>query len=74
MRAAVHVDRAIGVRTADVEDEDALQFGEFDDLDAVRRQELPDATRRLAPRVRFELILEAVGVDRLGPRLERNTG
>ena len=40
MRAAVHVDRAIGVRAADVEDEDALHLGELDELDAVRRQEL----------------------------------
>ena len=40
MRAAVQVHRAIGVRAADVEDKHTLEFGKFDDLDAIRREEL----------------------------------
>jgi hypothetical protein len=31
------------MRSADVEDEDALQLRKLDELHAVRRQELPDA-------------------------------
>ena len=72
MRPAIHVDRAVGVRAADVEDVDALQLGELDELDTVRRQELTHATRWLAPRVRLELVLAAVGVDRARPRLKRD--
>ena len=71
MGPSVHVDRAVGVRPADVEDVHPLQLGEFDELDAVRRQELPDAARRLAPRVRLELEGAAIGKHRLRPRLER---
>ena len=56
MRAAVGVDRAVRVRAADVEDVDPLDLGQLDELDAVRRQELADEPRRLAPRVRLELI------------------
>src|SRR5262245_39280427 len=72
MRTAVHVDRAIRVWTADVEDEDALQLGELRHLDAVGRQELTDTARRLASRVRLELIRQAIFVHAFGPRLEGN--
>jgi hypothetical protein len=60
------------VRTADVEDEDALRLGQLDELDAVRRQELAGRARRLAAGVRLELVLLAIVVHRLGPRLERH--
>ena len=72
MRAAVHVDRAEGVRAADVEDVDALQLGQLDELDAVRREELPRDARRLAPRVRLELVALTICEERLRPRLERS--
>src|SRR5262245_30805177 len=72
MRAAVHVDRAVRVGTTDVEDEDALQLCELDHLDTVRRQELANTARRLAPRVRLELVREAVFVHAFSPRLEGN--
>jgi hypothetical protein len=60
------------VWSADVEDEDALQFWKLDELDAVRRQELADASRWLAARVRLELVLSAIGVDRSRPWLKRD--
>jgi hypothetical protein len=60
------------VWTADVEDEEALQLWELDHLDTVRRQELTNATRWLASRMRFELILQAIGVHAFRPRLEGN--
>ncbi len=40
--AAVHVDLAIGVRAADIENVEALQFLDLDDFDAIWRQKLPD--------------------------------
>ena len=70
MRAAVHVDRSVGVRPADVEDVDALQIGELDELDAVRRQELAEHAGGLASRVRLELVLLAVVEDGFRPRLK----
>src|SRR5262245_58984635 len=69
---AVHVNRAEGVRTADVEDEDALDFRNLENLCAVGRQELTLHSRRLAPRVRLELVEPAILGDRLRPRLIRN--
>src|SRR6185295_6157024 len=72
MRAAVHVDLAIGVRAADVEDEDALDLRQLDELDAVRRQELAHEPRRLAARVWLELVPVAIGEQCLSPRLERH--
>src|SRR5690606_1881318 len=72
VRTPVHVDRAERVRTADIEDVDSLLLGQIDELDAVRRQELPRGAGRLAARVRFELMDLAVVVKRLRPRLERH--
>ena len=72
MRTAVHVDGAVGVRAADVEDIDALQLGEVYELHAIRRQELTRDARRLATGVWLELVLLPVVVDRTGPRLERH--
>ena len=74
MRAAVGVDGAIGVRPADVEDVDPLDLGKIDELDAVRRQELPHEARGLAPRVGLELVDAAIGEERLRPRLEGDDG
>ena len=72
VRPSVHVDGAERVRAADVEDVDALGFGQLDELHAVGRQELPRRPRRLAPRVRLELVLLPIVVHRLGPRLKRH--
>src|SRR5574339_453266 len=71
MRAAVHVDGAIGVRAADVEDVDALEFAELDDLNSVRCEELARDAGRFATRVRLELVVLAIFEERLGPWLER---
>src|SRR6187200_1586438 len=71
MRAAVHVDRAIGVRSADVEDVDALEFTQLDDLHSVWREELARDAGWFAARVRLELVVLAILEERLGPRLER---
>src|SRR5262245_52998026 len=60
------------MRSADVEDEDLLQFSELHELDTVRCQELANTTGRLAARVRLELVLAAVGVHRTRPWLKRN--
>ena len=67
MRAAVHVDRAKRVRAADIEDVDALQLRHLDELDAVRRQELPRRAAGLAARVRLELVDLPRVVERLAP-------
>src|SRR5882672_10193937 len=72
MRAAVHVDDAEGVRPADVEDVEALDLGQLDELDAVGREELPRGARRLAARVRLELVHLPRVVERARPRLERH--
>ena len=67
MRAAVHVDRAERVRAADVEDVEPLELRHLDELDAVRRQELARDARRLAARVRLELVRLARVVDAPSP-------
>src|SRR6185503_8755194 len=53
MRAAIHVDHSIRMRSANVEDEDLLQFSELHELDTVRCQELANTAGRLAARVRL---------------------
>ena len=68
MRAAVHVDGAIRVRAADVEDVEPLDLGQLDELDAVRRQELPREARRLAARVRLELVAPAASRTARSPK------
>jgi hypothetical protein len=60
------------VRSTNVEDEDLLELSQFHDLDTIRRQELTDTARRLATRVRLELVLTAVCVNSTRPRLKRN--
>ena len=72
VRPPVHVDGPIGVRSADVEDVDPLHFRQLDELDAVRRQELTRDPGRLAARVRLQLVLLPVVVDRSRPRLKRH--
>ena len=70
--AAIGVNRAEGVRSANVEDEDPLDLGNLEDLGAVRREELTLHPRRLAPRVRLELVDPAIRRNALRPRLIRN--
>jgi hypothetical protein len=70
MRPAVQVDRPESMGPADIEDVDALQFRNLDNLHAVRRQEHSRATRWLAARVRFERIRPATGVQGPRPGLE----
>src|SRR5262249_57249066 len=72
MRPAVNVDRPIGMRPADIENVDALQFGNVDELDAIRREKLTRTTGRLAAGVRLELIQPAIGIHARCPRLKRD--
>ena len=58
--AAVHVDRAEGMRAADVEDVGHLLVRELDEFGSVRRQPLARPARRLAARVRLELVSPAI--------------
>src|SRR5215216_6200461 len=71
MGAAIHVDRAEGVRPADVENIDLLLVRQLDELDAVWRLELAGDARRLAARVRLELVDLAIGEQRTRPWLDR---
>src|SRR5262245_53475227 len=71
MRFTVQVDCPVCVRTADIEDQDPLQFGHFDDLGSIWSHKLAGAARRLAAGVRLEFIVPAVVVKRLGPGLVR---
>src|SRR5262245_30998581 len=70
VRAAIRVDRPVGVRAADVEDVDSLDLGQLDEFHAVRRQELAREAGRLAAGVRFELVLSTVREHRSRPWLE----
>ena len=72
MRPAVHVDRPIAVWPADVEDVDALELGEIDELHAVRRQQDARDARGLASCVRLQLMGPAVGSQGPRPRLIRD--
>src|SRR5262245_7107459 len=69
---AVHVDRPVGVRAADVEDVGDLRLGQFQEFGTVRRQPLTRAPRRLAAGVRFELHPAAIVGHRARPRHVRN--
>src|SRR5687768_5098558 len=60
------------MRPADIEDVDPLLLGDLDELDAVWRLYLPHTSRRLAARVRLELMRQAVVVHLPGPRLKRH--
>src|SRR5262249_34884545 len=67
-----HIDEAPGVRATDIENVHTLQFRQFRELDAIRRDQLARPTRRLTSRVRLKGIVEAIIQKRPGPRLERN--
>src|SRR5688572_32999422 len=71
VRSAVGVDDAEGVRSADIEDQNAPQLGKLDELDAVRRLELTRDARRLAAGMRLEPVGFAILVERARPRLKR---
>src|SRR5438552_6287811 len=72
MLATIHKDDAIGVRSADIHDEHALQFRHIDKLHTIRREKLARAARGLATRVGLKLILEPIIVNTLGPGLPRH--
>ena len=72
VRPAIRVDGPVGVWATDVEDVDALQLGELDDLDTVRREKRPCDAGRLAPRMRLQLIRVAIGQERGRPWLQGN--
>ena len=74
MHPAIRVDSPEGVRPADIEDVDELELRGLDNLHAVGRQEHARAARGLAPRVRFEAMLLAIGAQRPRPRLEGKLG
>ena len=69
MLAPIHINDAVRVRPADIENVNPLQFWKIDELHTVRREKLSRASRRLAACVRFKLILEPVVVNTLGPGL-----
>ena len=69
MLASIHINDAVRVRPADIENVNPLQFWKIDELHTVRREKLSRASRRLAACVRFKLILEPVVVNTLGPGL-----
>src|SRR5690349_4979820 len=74
VRPSIHIDRAIGMRTTDVEDVNQLLLGKLDELHSIRRDELPGSSRSLAPRMRlvaFKSLL-AIIMQRPGPILERH--
>src|SRR5688572_11417147 len=71
VRAPVHVDRAEGVRPADVEEVDLLLVWQLDELNAVRRLEFARDAGGLAPCVRLELVDLTISEDRARPRPER---
>src|SRR5215216_6471208 len=71
VRASIHVDRAEGVRPADVEEVDALRVGELDEFDTVRRLKLPRDAGRMTARMRLEFVDLAVLEHLARPRLER---
>src|SRR4051812_31914489 len=72
MFPAVHENRAVGMRAADVEDVRHLLIGQLDQFRAVRRQPLTRTARRLAAGVRFELHPASIVRDRPRPGHVRN--
>src|SRR6187401_2871210 len=66
----IEIDSAVRVRPTHIDDEDTFQFRDVYKLDPVRRQKLPWPCRRLATRVRLELIPAAIGIERSGPGLK----
>ena len=72
MRTAVEINRAVGVRAADVEDEDPLKLRQLDDLHTVRGQQLARGARGLAARMRFEPVPHTLAGEYTCPGLERD--
>src|SRR5215510_15079222 len=74
MTAAIHVDRAVALRVGNIEDVDALELRQLEDLEPVRRHELTRSARRLAARVRFAREREALAIvgELSCPWLQRN--
>jgi hypothetical protein len=48
-----------------------LELGHFHEFDSIRSEELPRTAGWFATRVRFELVLAAIGVEFPCPRLKR---
>src|SRR5262249_7737419 len=72
VRLTVHKDRAERMRTTDIENENAfLRFVRYK-FHSIRSQELSRAARRLAARVRLELVRAAVHEQFFSPGLKRN--
>src|SRR5262249_45016432 len=71
MRAAVHIDRAERMRTADIHDEDSLQIVHFNELDTIWSQKLARPAGRFAAGMRLELIGTPVREQGTCPILER---
>ena len=69
---AIHEDRPEAVRATGFENVEALVLPIVDQLRAVRRRDLPRASRRLAPHIGLVPDLDAIGKQRPGPRLKRN--
>jgi hypothetical protein len=74
MRPPVHIDGLEAMRTAIVENIDALEFRHFEDLEPVSSCPLPRTRRRFASRVRlvFQEVAMPVIDERSRPRLQRN--
>src|SRR5689334_12895068 len=73
MLAAIHIDGPECVRSPDIEDVHAFQVGKLDELHAIRSNELPCPSGRLAPSMRLitlERCLPEV-VQRASPWLKR---
>src|SRR3954466_15192908 len=64
--------KTIGVRSALVHDQNAMEFGQIDKLNSVGRQKLPGPAGWFATRVRFELVATAIEIQLLCPWLEWN--
>src|SRR5439155_6443621 len=70
MRAAIHIDHAKSVRTADIEDIDALEIRHVHEVDPIWSLKLTRQSGWMTTRVGFEFVDLAVVVKRLGPRLK----
>src|SRR5262245_53210942 len=71
MGPAIHINDPVRMRSADIHDEDALQFRQVHKLDSVGGQKLSRSTRWLAPRMRFELVGAAIRIQLSRPWLKR---
>src|SRR5262245_34907254 len=74
VRTAIHIDRPPRVRPSDVEDVDPLFLGHIDELDSIRRDELPGPAAGFTTRMRLVAFKRGltISVQRPGPRLKGN--